>query len=175
MGSLKAFLPLMAGIIGTTPAALYTRQRALVDLGLLDYREGRGPGSGSPLSAENVATLLIALMGADSLQETDKRIVLLCRARPRDGVCPWTGAKTFQQAVGLLFRSDHFRESFAFLSVYRGTGAQIGYGRPTESLGSAFDISGKRNVSRIGITARVDATLYRQLSAIYWSQRTGDA
>jgi len=171
MGSLKAFLPVLAGLVGTTPDALYTRQRALVELGLLTYKHGRGPGSGSPLSADNVAALLIAIMTADTLQETDKRVKEMCLSAPRGkrATCAWTDQRTLQKAVARAFEMEMSAPfSFLGLSVYRGKGARLAYRLPggaDEILATSFDLSGKAKPSRIFIDAWIDAPFFRQLSA----------
>jgi hypothetical protein len=82
MASLKAFLPKVAVAFRTTPDALYSRQRALVRLGLLPVTEGKGPGSGVPLTADTLGVMIIALLAADTLAETDERVVRLCEATP---------------------------------------------------------------------------------------------
>jgi hypothetical protein len=82
MTSLKSYLYGVAPILGLTPAALYERQRALVKLGLLTATPGRGPGSGVPLTAENVAAVLISVLASDSLSDVDQRVVALCEALP---------------------------------------------------------------------------------------------
>lgn len=82
MASLKSFLPTLSNIFGHTPDALYSRQRALVGLGVLGAIEGRGPGSGVPLTAENVAALVISLLAANTLSDVDENVVNLCRAIP---------------------------------------------------------------------------------------------
>jgi hypothetical protein len=82
MVSLKAFLPKVAAAFRTTPDALYSRQRALVRLGLLPVTEGKGPGSGVPLTADTLGVMVIALLAADTLAETDERVVRLCEATP---------------------------------------------------------------------------------------------
>lgn len=73
MVSLKTFLAILAPLIGTTPATLYERQRVLVRMGLLKPVPGRGPGSGVALTAESLATLLIAYAAADNLGDVEKR------------------------------------------------------------------------------------------------------
>src|SRR5579872_2549940 len=82
MIGLKAALPEISGVLGASADALYERQRALVRLGLLEAKEGRGPGSGVELSARALATLIIALMATDSLAETDVRVLRLASAKP---------------------------------------------------------------------------------------------
>jgi hypothetical protein len=81
MAGLKTFLGRLSPLLGVTPAALYERQRVLVDIGLIKTRGGRGPGSGVPFTAENVAALVISILATDSLSEIDERVVDLCNAR----------------------------------------------------------------------------------------------
>jgi hypothetical protein len=73
----------MAPILRMSGAALYERQRVLVALGALEATPGRGPGSGVPLTAENIAAVLISVLAAESLSEVDETIVSLCNATPR--------------------------------------------------------------------------------------------
>lgn len=49
---------------------------------MLPVREGRGPGSGVPLTAETVATFLIGLLATDSLTDLAQRTAALCSAKP---------------------------------------------------------------------------------------------
>lgn len=93
MVSLKAFLPNLAPILATTPDALYSRQRALINLGLLTTRKGRGPGSGVELSADSLAVLLIACLCSETLAETDQRVVAICSATD------WQSKRTYREAV----------------------------------------------------------------------------
>lgn len=168
MGSLKAFLPSLAGLLGTTGDALYTRQRALAELGVLEVVKGRGPGSGTPLSAFGVAGILIAVLSADTLQETDKRVRSICRAVPTTGeTCPLTGAADFQSALAEVLISPKIWKSLASVVVYRHSGAQILYGRPSESLGSVFDVHPVQpDRAIIRIAARIDAARLRQIAAL---------
>jgi hypothetical protein len=61
--------------------SLYERQRILVRFGLLPSREGRGPGSGVPLTADTLATFLIGLLATDNLREVPIRTSQLCSAK----------------------------------------------------------------------------------------------
>jgi hypothetical protein len=79
---LKEFSDLTQGELSHD--ALYARQRELVRCGLLPVREGRGPGSGVPLSADTLATFLIGLLATDSLIDLGERTAQLCDARPLD-------------------------------------------------------------------------------------------
>jgi hypothetical protein len=85
MASLKSFLYGAAPILGLSGAALYERQRALVNLGGLEATPGRGPGSGVPLTAENIAAVIISVLAAENLSELDEEVIKLCKARPTDG------------------------------------------------------------------------------------------
>lgn len=104
MASLKAFLPEIAKAFGTTADALYSRQRALVRLGLLPVTKGKGPGSGVPLTPDTFGVMLISLLAAETLAETDERIARLCEATPAnfewdDTRQNFVEAKTFRAAV----------------------------------------------------------------------------
>jgi hypothetical protein len=104
MTSLKGYIPALARHLGTTPAALYERQRALVRAGLLDQSEGRGPGSGVRATAPSVAMLLLAVLAADSLTETDGRIGAIAAAQPQSPQrrCRCTRAKSFLDALAAI-------------------------------------------------------------------------
>jgi hypothetical protein len=127
MASLKAFLPQLAEFVDVTPDALYTRQRALTQIGVLKATKGRGPGSGVALSGEAVAAMIIALMAADSLQETDQRVARTCNAVAKDGPCAWTGAATFQSALAAVLLSEERVKSLRSLTISRGVIAAISW------------------------------------------------
>jgi hypothetical protein len=86
MAGLKTFLGRLSPLLGVTPAALYERQRVLVDIGLIKPKAGRGPGSGVAFTAENLAALVISILATDSLSEIDQRVVNLCNAPPASPV-----------------------------------------------------------------------------------------
>ena len=104
MAGLKSFLPMLSPWVGVTPLALYERQRALVSLGVIKSAGGRGPGSGVPFTAENVAAILISLLASDSLSDVDQRVVDLCNARPDIPDEKWIklGKPTFLTEAGRL-------------------------------------------------------------------------
>jgi hypothetical protein len=141
MMSLKAFLPQLSEIFGTTPAALYERQRALVRLGVLTPLDGRGPGSGVKLSAGNVAALIIALAVTDNLSDTDERVQNLCDAVPLfKPLCPFTKATTFHGALSAILSSVEKAKSLSSVHVDRADlSAMIQY-KPThrKTLHSSF-------------------------------------
>jgi hypothetical protein len=105
--SLKAYAPLLAWRLGTTPAALYERQRALVRAGLLDQSEGRGPGSGVQAGPYPVALLLLAVLATDSLSETAEKVTIFATAKASavDAQCRLTGEQTFVEAVARVLDS----------------------------------------------------------------------
>jgi hypothetical protein len=106
MSSLKLFFPALSAIIGMTSDELYNRQRALVACGVLQSVAGRGPGSGVRLSEDTVAGLLIGLLSADSLADTDYRIKSVCDAEPHQyftGEPAWNERfPTFRTAVSAM-------------------------------------------------------------------------
>lgn len=111
-GSLKAYASLLAWRLGTTPAALYERQRALVRDGILDQSEGRGPGSGVQVGPYPVALLLVAILATDSLSETGEkaRLFATAKASTADGLCPVTREQTFVEAVARVLESAHWQK-----------------------------------------------------------------
>jgi hypothetical protein len=115
MSSLKSFLSAVSPIIGVSPAALYERQRALVKLGLLSAAPGRGPGSGVPLSADNVAVMIICVLASDSLSDVDQRVIALCNAPPDIHTAMnrfrWDkiGRPTFRSEISRLLSGDQLQ------------------------------------------------------------------
>jgi hypothetical protein len=118
MSSLKAFLPQLADVIGTTPAALYERQRALVRQGVLHPLVGRGPGSGVELSADAVAALLISVGAAWSLSEVDSRIIKYCQAQSATGKCLLTNQKKLRGALAVILTDPNLLGRVASITVH---------------------------------------------------------
>jgi hypothetical protein len=139
-GSLKAYAPRLAWRLGTTLAALYERQRALVRDGLLDQSEGRGPGSGVQVDPYSVALLLVAVLATDSLSETTEKVRIFAPAKSTDGHCTLTGEPTFVEAVALVLdmAHQHWRK-IVNITVHRTTGfSAIKY--KNDNLGSTDSI-----------------------------------
>jgi hypothetical protein len=173
MGSLKLFLPAMAGTVGTTADALYSRQRALVDLGVLRATPGRGPGSGTPCNGESVSAMIIALMVADSLQDTDRRVVNFCHAQARDSeTCPLTGARTFQGALAAILESAELTRSFSRLSISRNyANALIYYDRGLAV--SVFQAKAPPRRSFIELRAELNQSTFAMLASLLAAEREG--
>jgi hypothetical protein len=126
-GGLKLYLPTLARMLGTTPAALYERQRALVRVGLLIPEKGRGPGSGVQIDAGgySVAWLLIAVLATDNLSETDQRVAEIARTAPR----PSSGyRKTFVDALAEILTTLREAKSVTHVTIDRtAKSAEIGF------------------------------------------------
>jgi hypothetical protein len=123
MAGLKSFLYEVASLLGVSPLALYERQRALTNLGVLKTVSGRGPGSGVPFTPENFAAVLISLLAADSLSKVNSDVADLCTAPPLGAMrrpplrpqhwddttrATWAklGKPTFAGDVGLVLRGE---------------------------------------------------------------------
>jgi len=172
IGGLKTYLPRLAEIVGSTPAALYERQRALTRLGLLIPQAGRGPGSGIKLSADSVAVMVISLMATENLSDVDERMVRLCNARVLTGAevvkrfrvqlqkeddqtvigtgtCAVTGARTFRQAIKALFADPSFSregDRSIDLSVEQYRRATISFfERAGKGRSTTFEVASKRS------------------------------
>jgi hypothetical protein len=105
MASLKSFLYGLAPILGMTGAALYERQRSLIALGVLEATPGRGPGSGVPLTADNIAAVVISVLAAENLSEIDKDVVALCKARPSPALIV-QGQRIHPNSPGITFKTE---------------------------------------------------------------------
>jgi len=150
MASLKSFLFGLAPIIGMTGAALYERQRALVNLGALEAAPGRGPGSGVPVTADNIAAVIISVLAAETLSQVDETVAALCDATPRALRNErafrekWHGKRkpTFKTELGrALSRQplayDESAEFISSISVTRPWRGRIVSGMPLEVGGGA--------------------------------------
>jgi hypothetical protein len=118
MMSLKAFAPVLASLLGMTPAAIYERQRALIRAGVLPAPVGRGRGYGLPLTAETAALMLIAIMVTDNLSDTDGRVQKLAEAKVQKP-CRLTKAPTFKAALAAILASEKLSASITSIEVSR--------------------------------------------------------
>jgi hypothetical protein len=186
MMSLKAFAPVLASTLGTTPAAIYERQRALVRAKLLPTPIGRGRGNGLPATAETVAMLLIAMMVTDNLSDTDDRVQKLAEAqvvgrgrlkrqKPR---CRLTGKRDFKSALISILRLKDF-PAFILIEVSRTKlTAKITYGRrgvegsPDAIQVSKFD-SGSEVASGLVVKASLGFSFLETICKALQSDKTG--
>lgn len=117
--SLKGLIPHLAKSLGLTPAAIYERQRALVRVGLLEPRPGRGPGSGVPADAQSVAILFTSLLALGGLSEVEAKTKGLANLKSKTGKCPITGKRTFVAALSATLSSDELLSKVLYVSARR--------------------------------------------------------
>lgn len=152
MISLKSFCETLAPAFGSTPAALYERQRALVRIGALP-EPVKGRGNGLPATPDTVSMMMIAMMVTDNLSDTDERVVTLANAR-FDAVtqkkkigCLLTGAWKFKDALAAILASEEIASRVAVVSVFRRdlAGSISFYRGPRRRVfeSSRFGVSGR--------------------------------
>jgi hypothetical protein len=121
MVSLKSFAPVLANQFGTTPDAIYERQRALIRAKLLPAPTGRGRGNGLPATAETVSMLLIAILATDNLSDTDRRVKKLANAKidPEAKVRRLQGSPNFRSALAAILDNDQLTDDVKTIGVSR--------------------------------------------------------
>jgi hypothetical protein len=156
--SLKGLIPALARRIGTSPAALYERQRALIRVGLLAAEAGRGPGSGVRATSPAVALLLIAVLATDNLSETDDRIRGLMDAAPVRGKrCPLTRMPTFLDAMAAILLSKNLSRRVINVTVSRNDGtARVGFTIGGKEVASEFRSKGSERKAGLRVEASFD-------------------
>lgn len=154
MSSLKTYLPKLAVELGTTPAALYERQRALVREGLLVAEPGRGPGSGVHLTAESVALLLIAILATDSLSKTGVNTRKIAEAKTTNKKpCPLTGKMKFKNALAQILDNRSLCTRVGEIIVLRSRGlALISFGPPSQYPGQ-FESQYKHTMESVFVSS----------------------
>jgi hypothetical protein len=108
-------------MVGKTPAALYERQRVLMEAGLLQAVAGRGPGSGVRATPQSMAALLIALLATETVAETGERTAAVMKLKSASDTkrCPITGKKTFAEALTAILASEELARQIEFFEVGR--------------------------------------------------------
>jgi len=152
MISLKSFCETLAPSFGSTPAALYERQRALVRIGALP-EPARGRGKGLPATPDTVSMMIIAMMMTDNLADTDNRVLTLANARfdaftqKKKIGCLLTGAWKFKDALAAILASEEIAGRVAIISVSRRdlAGTISFYRGPRRGVfeSSMFGVSGR--------------------------------
>jgi hypothetical protein len=166
MVSLKSYTERLAPLVGTTAAALYERQRALVRSGLLNQGMRRGPGSGTRATSESVALLLIATLAADALTDAAKRTAEISGAAKKlsSGRCKLTGKQKFSEALAALLTSKSLSEKIVDIYVSRSTPeAYIRYKKDGEKVRSSFGVGAKQVPVTIGAT--LDGTVVQKVAS----------
>jgi hypothetical protein len=184
MVSLKAFAPVLAATLGTTPAAIYERQRALIRENLLPAPIGRGRGNGLPATAETVAMILIAMMVTDNLSDTDSRVRRLAEAKVNEkrtlghlkrhkGCCGLTGKRDFKSALVAILGSEEFHRSGILIRVARNElRAKIMYGREDLIQETEFGKS-TASAGNLEVEASIDWPVLESISKALQSDTKG--
>ena len=162
MKSLKGYTPGLARLLGTTPQALYERQRALVRAGMfgidnVNVKDGRGPGSGVRGTAPSVALLLIGVLACDGLVGMERRVRDIAGTKPVDTKrCPLTQTPTFLDALARIISSGPLPHWVTEITVSRTAArASIAYKKPRERAASV-EFAGPQDIEP---DLRVTATL----------------
>jgi hypothetical protein len=123
MNSLKASIPFVAEILRLNRYALHERQRALAGKGLLEFKPGYGPGSGTPFTPETVAVLLISMLATDSIKDSAEITSAFCNAplsaRSWGKKSALGGALTFKAAIVNALTLDKYAEEIVMIRVHR--------------------------------------------------------
>jgi hypothetical protein len=171
MTSLKTFCETLAPHVGTTPAALYERQRALVRMGDLPA-PAKGRGKGLEANPATVAMLLVAVLATDNLSDTDDRVRKLamgpCVIRGKVARCPLTGALTFKDALSFCLSGSAPAakdSTYTFVRVSRTEpAASIEYQWPHRAvLRSEFGTQDRRRDNRLRVYAELPNRVLQQI------------
>ena len=124
MISLKSRLPSLAAAPQHEPCSSLREATSLGSGGLLEVRPGRGPGSGVPLTAESLATLLISVVATTSLSEVEAQTRFIGRLKSTEGICPRTGKRTFGAALAAILSAEDMYGVSTITVERRGQAAQ---------------------------------------------------
>lgn len=158
MASLKSFTDDLAGILGTSAALLYERQRALVrDSILVPEREGRGPGNGVVATPTSVALLLIAALSGNDLEGTSQRTAKLCIAS--------NGKRQFKGALVCLLSEPDARKTLKGIKISQSSAwAQIHFARRRNLTVSETFTTGEKRQPPVRIVSEVDGVVFDKIA-----------
>jgi hypothetical protein len=160
MPSLKTYTAKLAKLLGTTPAVMYERQRALVKAGLLINERGRGPGSGVKATGESVATLLVAAISANNLSETAERMLDIAATKSTK-----PNRAFFLDTVVDLLKSKERAGNVHLITISRSSAeASITYGR-NKLHHVHFFTQGSRRKPLVRIIAEIDGDVVREIAS----------
>jgi hypothetical protein len=169
MSSLKGYTPALARHLGTSPAALYERQRELVRSGALDAGDGRGPGSGVRATSPSVAMLMIAVLATDSLSETGAMVEVLAKAKTTSDVHPFKDTKTLVDTLAFILTSKVWSSRIVQISIVRSQRTAIVQYREGGKIKSAeFHPSAQSPDSVLRIEATLPGTAFRAIANDVW-------
>lgn len=156
MTSLKALGPQLAKVFHLSPDALYERQRALVRCGLLKNVGGsRGPGNGVRATPETVSTLMIAVMAATTLSETEEVTRQFGNLKPESDLPLFEGAKSLRATLIKALSSADVADSIKELVVirtHRAAWVELRYPMAGEPDSVSFGLSKVPPAKRDGLT-----------------------
>ena len=163
MSSLKGFIPGLARILGMNPASLYERQRVLVAARMLEVEGGRGPGSGVRLTVPAVITLLLSVLGSESLSESPARMETLLWSKPsKSSTGPLARQKSLLSAIRWLLVTSGEADSLVELAVSQNS--DRAWFRFSDGTTDEFVVS-KATQPAIERLARIDGAVVRQIAA----------
>ncbi len=167
MASLKAYIPALARLMHTSPAAVYERQRALVRAGQLAPEEGRGPGSGVRTTAPSVALLILATLASDNLRESAGRVAALAGARPVGASrCPLTRRANFGAALSFLLSATGTAASVVEIEVSRtAPRARIRYYDDAGAIAVSEFAVPKASEPELRVTATLSGAAFSRIAA----------
>lgn len=169
MSSLKGYTPALAGHLGTSPVALYERQRELVRSGALEAGDGRGPGSGVRATSPSVAMLMIAVLATDSLSETGEMVGLLAKARTTSGVHPFKETKTLVDTLAFILTSKVWSSRIVQISIVRSQRIAVVQYRDGRKIKSVeFHPSAAAQASVLRIEAALPGAAFRAIANDVW-------
>jgi hypothetical protein len=163
--SLKWFTPGLARLLGTTAPRLYEREQALIRAGILDASPGRGPGSGVRATAPSIALLIIAMLAAETLRETESRTKEIAELTPVDAErCPLRGTRSFLYALTDLVSSRSRSSRTIEVKISRTAArAMIVFYRDRERLECEFTGPNAKEPA-LRVSATLDGTVIKQIA-----------
>lgn len=166
MSSLKGFIPALARLLGSSPSALYERQRALVRAGLLtsESSQSRGPGSGVRATAPAVAMLLIAVLATDNLSETEERATAVASGELQANKPPFTHLPKFKDALAAILMQEGLCRQIEEVRVSRTAGRALVRFKKTSKFSAAVFEFGIAGGAGVLIEASIGADILRQIN-----------
>lgn len=129
--SQRHFLPRLAEILETTPAALFERQRQLVRAGLLAKHGTSGPGAGVQFSGESLAVLLIGVLATDNLADIGVKCAEMADAKIYGTQrCQLTNKVKFKDALATVISDQEVYKRVQSVGVIRLIHGEITFASP---------------------------------------------
>jgi DNA-binding IscR family transcriptional regulator len=169
--SLKRLITDVSALTELSEAAVYERQRALVRAGLLKTERGRGPGSGVRGTPKSVALLLISLLATGNLSEAGLSTRIFAKLENKEGSCPLTGKRTFEEAVTAILASKELAQRVIAINVSRETReTEITYRDPSKGgniTSSEFGLTGQPGEPGLSLRASLSGYALNGMADIF--------